>query len=69
VVTIGLRIRCLNWTRGGSTWAWSFGDGSTSDARNPSHTYDAPGTYTITLVATSRAGGVDTVSRQVTVPD
>lgn len=34
-----------------TAWAWNFGDGSTSTARNPSHTYGASGTYSVTLVA------------------
>lgn len=32
--------------------AWSFGDGATSSAQNPSHTYTAPGAYTVTLTVT-----------------
>gem|GEM_PF-400953 len=31
------------------TWVWDFGDGGTSSAQNPNHTYVAPGTYTVTL--------------------
>jgi PKD repeat protein len=35
-------------------WLWDFGDGSgTSTAQNPSHTYDDPGTYTVSLTASS----------------
>lgn len=30
-------------------YSWSFGDGDTSSAPNPSHTYAAPGVYTATL--------------------
>lgn len=30
-------------------FTWDFGDGSTSIAENPSHTYNFPGTYTVTL--------------------
>lgn len=33
------------------TFLWNFGDGNTSTAANPTHTYTLPGTYTITLVA------------------
>ena len=33
------------------TFLWSFGDGNTSTAANPSYTYTRPGTYTITLIA------------------
>jgi len=34
-------------------WAWDFGDGTTSTVQNPSHTYTTPGTYTVTLTASS----------------
>ncbi|WP_168161431.1 Ig-like domain-containing protein, partial [Oceanicola sp. S124] len=33
------------------TWSWSFGDGGTSRAQNPIHTYSQAGTYTIQLTA------------------
>src|SRR6476660_6704357 len=28
-----------------STWAWDFGDGATSSAQNPQHTYNTAGSY------------------------
>ncbi|CAN5124686.1 hypothetical protein BH09BAC1_BH09BAC1_10950 [soil metagenome] len=42
-------------TNGGtvSTWAWNFGDGSTSHDQNPTHTYNASGSYRVCLVITS----------------
>ncbi|MCX9078751.1 MAG: PKD domain-containing protein, partial [Candidatus Methanoperedens sp.] len=39
-----------------NSWSWDFGDGGTSTDQNPSHTYDAVGTYTITLVVGNAAG-------------
>lgn len=30
-------------------WLWEFGDGATSTAQNPVHTYAAPGNYTVRL--------------------
>lgn len=33
-------------------WAWNFGDGSTSNLKNPTHTYAAAGTYKVSLVVT-----------------
>jgi PKD repeat protein len=42
-------------------WAWSFGDGGTSVAKNPTHTYTADGTYTVQLIATN-AYGSDTIT-------
>lgn len=37
-------------------WLWNFGDNTTSNLQNPSHTYAAPGTYTVTLTTTNAAG-------------
>ncbi len=39
-----------------SGWQWSFGDGGTSNAQHPSHLYPGPGTYNVTLVATTPNG-------------
>ncbi len=51
-------------------WLWDFGDGTTSTAQNPTHTYSAPGTYTASLTV-SRADGSDpdTKSVGITVTD
>lgn len=48
-------------------WAWTFGDGNISSLQNPSNTYIAAGTYTVTLVVTTTAGCTATISQQVTV--
>jgi PKD repeat protein len=49
-------------------YEWDFGDGEISFDRKPgSHTYDAPGTYTITLEITESTGIVDAFSKTVTV--
>jgi len=40
-----------------STHAWTFGDGSTSTATNPSHTYAAAGTYSVTETVTDSVDG------------
>lgn len=46
---------------------WNFGDGNTSTNINPSHTYGAPGTYSVLLTVTSNNGCEDTLTQQVTV--
>jgi predicted transcriptional regulator/chitodextrinase len=33
------------------TYIWDFGDGTTFTGRNPEHTYDRPGKYTVTMTA------------------
>ena len=40
-----------------NTWSWSFGDGGTSNQQNPSYTYTAIGTYTVSLISTNTASG------------
>lgn len=49
------------------SYRWSFGDGGTLTVANPSYTYTAAGTYTVTLIVTSGLGCSDTVSMQVIV--
>ncbi|MEO0855863.1 MAG: PQQ-dependent sugar dehydrogenase [Bacteroidota bacterium] len=41
---------------GALTYVWTFGDGTTSDAVAPTHTYAEPGAYTATLVVTDPEG-------------
>lgn len=50
-----------------ATRAWNFGDSTTSTATNPSKTYSAAGTYTVTLTVTDNAGASNTKSNSVTV--
>jgi PKD repeat protein len=47
--------------------SWNFGDGGTSTAANPSRTYAAAGSYTVTLTVTDNGGASNTATRTVTV--
>ena len=40
-----------------TSWSWNFGDGQISTVQNPSHTYNVPGTYTVSLNASNANGG------------
>ena len=47
--------------------SWNFGDGTTSTATNPSKTYSAAGTYSVSLTVTDNGGATNTVTKSVTV--
>jgi len=49
------------------TWKWSFGDGKTSDAKNPEHAYEKTGTYEVTCTVTTAAGCTETRTIKHTV--
>lgn len=50
------------------TWQWDFGDGSTgSTTESPIHTYEAEGTYLVTLIVTNASGCMDTIQQTVRV--
>lgn len=38
------------------SWSWKFGDGKTSDAKNPEHAYEKTGTYEVSCTITTIAG-------------
>jgi len=51
-----------------ASYSWTFGDGATSTAQNPSHTYAAGGTYSVTLRVTDNQGAQSTTTtKSVTV--
>ncbi|MEW5924650.1 MAG: PKD domain-containing protein, partial [Candidatus Zixiibacteriota bacterium] len=58
---VGGTIHFTDMSNYAESWNWDFGDGETSDDRNPSHTYNAAGTYTVTLTIKNRCGDDDEV--------
>jgi gliding motility-associated-like protein len=53
-------------------WAWNFGDpgsgaSNTSNVQNPTHTFTATGSYTVSLIITDVGGCQDTFSHLVTI--
>ena len=47
--------------------SWTFGDGGTSTATNPSHTYASAGTYSVTETVTDNGGATGSKTSSVTV--
>ncbi|WP_170266424.1 PKD domain-containing protein [Phaeocystidibacter luteus] len=47
-------------------YLWQFGDGNASQVPNPTHSYERPGTYRVTLTV-SNTSGFDTLTQFITV--
>ena len=56
-----------NTSTGAATYLWYFGDGTTSTAINPVHSYAAPNAYTVKLIVTSINGCKDSIIRNINV--
>ena len=59
-------VTFINTSVNASSYAWDFGDESTSTLINPVNVY-AEGTYTIVLVASNVAGAIDTFTDEITI--
>ena len=71
-VTSGCSPVLINFTDASTgnptSWNWDFGDGNSSTQQNPSHNYATPGTYTVSLTASSGAASdVETKTSYITV--
>jgi PKD repeat protein len=55
--TVPYTVDFTNLSTNASSYLWDFGDGTTSIQENPSHTYNALGTYNVTLTVDGGACG------------
>ncbi|HEX3933107.1 MAG TPA: PKD domain-containing protein, partial [Puia sp.] len=46
-----------------TSWAWTLGDGSTSNQQNPAHTYPQTGYYNVSLSVTNSSGCSNSISQ------
>jgi gliding motility-associated-like protein len=60
-------ISFTNTSTGTNTYNWNFGDAATAATTNPSHSYSAAGSYTVTLIATTNFGCRDTITAPVVI--
>jgi len=64
--TAPLTVVFTNASTGASAYGWDFGDGTTSTATSPSHTFTTTGSRVVTLTATNSAG-TSTATRTIVV--
>ncbi len=62
----GYNISFSNSTSGGTSFIWTFGDGSSDNLPNPMHTYASGGNYNVCLIANSICGS-DTICQSFTI--
>jgi gliding motility-associated-like protein len=60
-------ISFTNQSTGGGVCSWDFGDGGSSAAVHPAHTFFSAGTFSVKLMVTSTAGCIDSIKKQVNV--
>jgi hypothetical protein len=62
----GTQASFTNTSLNSDSYAWDFGDGSTSTDLSPVHNYASPGTFDVTLIV-SRCELSDTITKQITI--
>jgi len=55
--------------KGVTSYAWDFGDNSTSSSKNPNHTYASSGTYQVALIVSDAGNKTDTYTKSVSVSE
>jgi len=63
--TLGLTVAFTNLSTNAVTYLWDFGDGNTSTAVNPFHTYAGNGIYEVCLIATDQLSLSDTACQTI----
>lgn len=56
IVGVDEPVSFTNLSTNADSYEWYFGDGEKSDLESPMHSYDEPGTYWVTLLASNKAG-------------
>jgi len=64
-----LEVVFTNYSVGGSTFYWEFGDGTTSNDMHPTHTYEEAGEFTAILTVPGPDGKDAVYSKMITVHD
>ncbi len=62
-------VQFTDTSSGGTSWSWSFGDGTSSTAQSPVHMYVAGGAYPVTLTVTNASGSTMSSQMVAVTPD
>jgi hypothetical protein len=62
---VPLSIQFSNASAQASSWHWDFGDGNSSDKRNPEYTYTKAGNYAVTLTVKNEQGQKDIYHHEI----
>jgi PKD repeat protein len=65
-VTDNNKLTFSNFSVGGASYLWDFGDGSSSTDENPVHIYTIDGTYTIKLKVINTGGSTE-ITKSITI--
>ncbi|MDX2247847.1 MAG: PKD domain-containing protein [Bacteroidia bacterium] len=52
---------------GAVSWSWNFGDNTTSNQQNPSHTYTTFGSFDVCLIVTNSSGCTDSICETISI--
>jgi PKD repeat protein len=63
----GLEVTFTNKSTNAKTYSWDFGDGETSTEKDPVHTYEAFGVYTVKLTVTGDGGTATSLPDELTI--
>ncbi|HEY0978096.1 MAG TPA: PKD domain-containing protein [Flavobacteriales bacterium] len=67
IACMGASFPFTDASSGNTGWEWDFGDGGTSNAASPQHTYSSTGTYPVTLTVSTGPGCTHSTTGSVTV--
>jgi len=64
-----MEVNFSNESISSTDYSWDFGDGATSVDQNPTHTFTAEGTYTVTLTSSDKLNVSNTISIDVLIEE
>ena len=64
---VDIPVKFSSLSQNASFWEWDFGDFSSDNIENPTHTYAAESSYDVTLITNNQANCPDTITKTLLV--